>query len=85
MFSASSLSSIQREEMCLQRQTARERGGKIWLAHEAVADGLTLHQYITEAAGVFNPYAVKRGSAEYNNEQQRWREQARIDYGSVQS
>mmetsp|Transcript_116321 Transcript_116321/g.237948 ORF Transcript_116321/g.237948 Transcript_116321/m.237948 type:complete len:146 (-) Transcript_116321:72-509(-) len=67
------------KEMRLRSQTARERGAKIQSAREAVADGLTLHQYITEAAGVFNHYAVKRGSSEYNKQQQ-WREQGRIDF-----
>ena len=66
--------------MRLRSQTARERGQKkIRSAREAVADGLTVHQYITEAVNVFNPYAVKRGSSEYNKQQQ-WREQARIDF-----
>ena len=54
-------------------------GAKIWLAREAVADGLTVHQYITEAIGVFNPYAVKWGSSEYNKQQQ-WREKAQLDF-----
>ena len=42
-----------KEEMRLRSQTARERGQKkIRSAREAVADGLTVHQYITEAVSV---------------------------------
>ena len=65
--------------MGLWSQAARERGLKVRSAREAVADGLTVHQYVNEAAGVYNPYAVKRGNAAYQKQKQ-WRNQARIDY-----